>query len=121
MYRIGPAIMRAMVMRAAPNMRACGAGLLCRSADLVGAIFARANANIMALTEADRSLSPKLLSAERVEKLFVLFAAPSVKQPPFIMRRIALAGFPSRRPRSGVLSAYFWRTILPDWQPRLPG
>jgi hypothetical protein len=52
MYPIGSAIMRAMVMRAAPIMRSPREGLLCRSASLVLAIVARADANILALTEA---------------------------------------------------------------------
>jgi hypothetical protein len=51
-----------------------------RAADLGLATFAQANANIVALTAADRSFRPQPALAEGVEMLSVLFAAPSVQQ-----------------------------------------
>jgi hypothetical protein len=53
------------------------------STDLVLAILARVDANIMVLTAADGSLAPELTSPARVELIFVLFAAQLGKQRPF--------------------------------------
>ena len=77
------------------------------SRDLVFAILARTNANIMVLTAADRSLSPELASPARVELIFVLFATQHRKQGLFIqgMGRSLGEGLSHARQRVSALGA----------------